>query len=213
MIVIFDLDGTVWNSEPGILACMVHALDQLALEVPTEAVLRSHIGPPLRSMLAEVGVPEPLLDDGVRHYRDRYLSAGVYEASLYDGVIGLLDGITGDGHVLATATSKGEVPTRTMLEHFGLADRFAVVGAATMDGTATTKSEVLARTLDGLDHPEPAECVLVGDRDLDVAGAAAHGIDCIGAAWGFGGRIELADAGAWAVAERPVDVPALLARR
>ena len=62
MIVIFDLDGTVWNSEPGILACMVHALDQLSLPVPTESVLRAHIGPPLRSMLAEVGVQAPLLD-------------------------------------------------------------------------------------------------------------------------------------------------------
>lgn len=213
MFVIFDLDGTVWDSEPGILACMAHALDDLGLDIPGDDVLRSHIGPPLRSMLAEVGVPEPLLDDGVRAYRGRYLTVGVYEAALYDGVTDLLDVVAGDGHVLATATSKGEVPTRTMLDHFDLADRFEVIGAATMDGAATTKAEVLALTLGGLGEPDPGACVLVGDRDLDVFGAAAHRIDCIGAAWGFGGRDELVDAGAWAVADAPADVPGLLARR
>lgn len=211
--VIFDLDGTVWDSEPGILACMAHALGELGVAVPDHEVLRSHIGPPLRTMLAEVGVPEPQLDDGVRLYRERYLTEGVFEASLYDGVVQLLDAVAHDGHVLSTATSKGEDPTLMMLEHFGIRDRFEVIGAATMDGAATSKSQVLGRTLDGLGDPARSTCVLVGDRDLDVLGAAAHGVDCIGAAWGYGGAEELAAAGAWAVAATPADVPALLDRR
>ena len=213
MHVIFDLDGTVWDSEPGILACMAHALRELGMAVPADEVLRSHIGPPLRSMLAAVGVPEPQLDDGVRLYRERYLTEGVFEASLYDGGPALLDAVAHDGHTLAPATSKGEDPTLTMLEHFGIRERFAVIGAATMDGAATTKSEVLARTLDGLGDPARSTCVLVGDRDLDVRGAAAHGVDCIGAAWGYGGEEELRAAGAWAIAAAPADVPGLLDHR
>ena len=200
---IFDLDGTVWDSEPGILASMAHALGELGLPVPDQTVLRSHIGPPLPLMLAAVGVPEPLVDDGVRLYRERYLTVGVFEASLYDGVTDLLDAVAGSGHVLATATSKGEVPTRTMLEHFDLERRFAVVGAATMDGSATTKPEVLALTLAGLGGPSADTCILIGDRDLDVLGAATHGVDCIGAAWGYGGTEELHSAGAWAIAASP----------
>ena len=117
------------------------------------------------------------------------------------------------GHTLATATSKGEGPTRTMLDHFGLTDRFTVIGAASMDGTSISKTDVLARTLAGLGDPAPSDCVLVGDRDLDVLGAAAHGIDCIGASWGYGAVGELQAAGAWAVAEHPSDVPGLVARR
>lgn len=210
---IFDLDGTVWDSEPGILACMAHAMGELGLAVPDESVLRRHIGPPLRSMLADIGVPETSLDDGVRLYRERYLTIGVFEASLYEGVETLLDRVAADGHTLSTATSKGEVPTMTMLEHFGIVDRFEVIGAATMDGSATTKVEVLARTLERLDGPPPGTCVLIGDRDLDVAGAASHGLDCIGAAWGYGGAEELRSAGAWAIAASPADVPGLLARR
>ena len=98
----------------------------------------------------------------------------------------VLDRLRADGHRLATATSKGETQARLMLDHFGLADRFEVVGAASMDGVSTTKPEVLARTLDGLGNPDPDECLLVGDRRYDVAGAAEHGIRCIGAAWGYG---------------------------
>jgi phosphoglycolate phosphatase len=100
-----------------------------------------------------------------------------------------------------------------MLDHFGIADRFEFVGAATMDGVATTKAEVLGRTLAALDHPDPSACTMVGDRHYDVTGSAAHGISCIGAAWGYGGADELLMAGAAAVAERPLDVPVLVGRR
>lgn len=213
VIVIFDLDGTVWDSEPGILACMAHALTGVGIDVAPAPALRSHIGPPLRTMLANLGVPEPRLDDAFRLYRERYLSTGVFEASLYEGVVALLDELAGRGHTLATATSKGVDPTMTMLEHFGLAARFAVIGAASMDDSCSTKTQVLARTLAELGDPDRDRCVLVGDRDLDVIGAGANGVDCIGAAWGFGGADELVAAGAWQVADSPADVAALLARR
>ena len=213
MIVVFALDGAVWDSEPGIVACMEHALRGLGMGVPAREELVAAIGPPLRTMLAELGVPEHSLDEGVRRYRERYLSRGVFEAELYDGVTDALDRPLDDGHRLATATSKGEQPTRTMLDHFGITDRFEVVGAATMDGVATTKSEVLALTLAGLGLPDPADCVMVGDRHYDVMGAAAFRIDCIGAAWGYGGEEELRLAGARRIAERPADVPPLVTPR
>lgn len=211
MIVIWDLDGTVWDSEPGIVASLEHALRSVGMVVPPPEELRGIIGPPLAMMLAELGVPESRLDEAVRHYRERYLSTGVLEASLYPGVVEALDALAGAGHRLATATSKGEVPTRMMLEHFGLAGAFEVVGAASMDGRSATKRQVLGRTLEALGAPEPTACVMVGDRHYDVTGAAAFGISCIGAAWGYGGAEELRLAGAVALAERPLDVPPLVA--
>jgi len=213
VIVLLDLDGTVWDSEEGIVRCIAHALGDLGMEVPPRPHLVAAIGPPLRMMLEALGVPEVHLDRGVAAYRDRYLTTGVFESELYPGVEAMLDRLAGDGHTLATATSKGEVPTRTMLEHFGLLPRFAVVGAATMDGTATTKVEVLARTLALLDEPDRDECWMVGDRHYDVRGAAAHGIPCVGATWGYGGAEELRVAGAAALAHHPADVPDLVGRR
>lgn len=210
MIVIFDLDGTVWDSRPGIVACLVHAFDELGLEPPDEGRMIAAIGPPLRTMLADLGVHEDLLDTGVAAYRERYLSTGVYEAELFPGVVEVIDRLIDRGDTLATATSKGSVPTATMLDHFGIRDRFEVVGAATMDGTATTKSEVLAMTLDGLGRPDPLGCRMVGDRYHDVEGAAGHGIRCVGVAWGYGGREELLAAGAESVADEPSELPGLL---
>ena len=213
MIVIFDLDGTVWDSEPGIVACLEHTFRQLGLAVPARDALLGNVGPPLQFMLSELGVPDHRLDDGVRIYRERYLSDGVYEASLYDGVVDLLDELRAAGHRLGTATSKGEIPTGIMLDHFGIAEQFEVVGAASMDTSAVTKTAVLGRTLEGFGRPDPADCWLIGDRVYDVEGAAAHHLRCLGAAWGYGGADELRMAGAAAIAAHPSDVPELIGRR
>lgn len=213
MIVIFDLDGTVWDSEPGIVGSLEHTFRALGLQVPPHEVLASNVGPPLRLMLGELGVQEASLDDAVTAYRQRYASHGVYEATLYPGVVELLDALLAAGHRLATATSKGLDPTLVMLDHFGIADRFEFVGAASMDGLATTKTAVLALTLEAMGAPPATECVLLGDRHYDVTGATEHGIDCVGVTWGYGSLDELREAGAWGVVDAPTEVLALLAQR
>ena len=206
MIVLFDLDGTVWDSEPGIIGCMEHAFAALGLPVPPREVLESNVGPPLHEMLLDVGVPAELVDAGVAHYRERYRTWGAFQAEPYAGMPELLGELSGLGRRLATATSKGEEPTHLMLDHFELAGHFEVVGAATMDQTATTKELVIGRALEGLGQPDPGGCLMVGDRHYDVEGAAAHGIACIGVAWGYGNGTELVDAGAQRVVHSPAEL-------
>jgi phosphoglycolate phosphatase len=210
VIVIFDLDGTVWDSEEGIVGSLAHTFDSYGMAVPDRSVLTANLGPPLQVMLAELGIPEALVDEATLRYRERYVEWGAYQASLYPGVLDAIDRIASGGHRLATATSKGEGPTRQMLEHFGLTDRFEVVGAATMDASAITKEAVLGRTLGQLGDPEPGSCWMVGDRSYDVVGAASYGISCIGVAWGYGSAQELVDAGARHVVERPDELPPLI---
>jgi phosphoglycolate phosphatase len=206
VIVLFDLDGTVWDSERGIIGCMEHAFTALGLAVPPREVLESNVGPPLEVMLRDVGMPEELVDEGVLAYRDRYRTWGAFQADPYAGMPELLDELGGAGIRLATATSKGEEPTHLMLDHFGLARHFEVVGAATMDTTATTKERVLGRALAALGDPDPEQCVMIGDRHYDVEGAASHGIRCIGVSWGYGHGTELVDAGAAAVVHSPAEL-------
>ncbi len=100
-----------------------------------------------------------------------------------------------------------------MLEHFGLRDRFEVVGAATWDRTRTSKAAVLEHTLDGLGSPAAGDCVLVGDRRHDAEGAAHHGIDCIGVLWGYGDEAELRGAGLTELVADPGELLAALRRR
>jgi phosphoglycolate phosphatase len=213
MFVIFDLDGTVWDSARGIVGCIGECFENFDLEVPPEAASREALGPPLRDMLSVLGMPDALLDAAVADYRTRYHDWGAFAADLYDGIVDTLDVLAGDGYRLATATSKGETGTELMLDHFGLRDRFEFVGAATADGLVTTKAAVLSRTLAGLGDPPAGDCIMVGDRHHDVLGAAEHGIGCIGVAWGYGSEEELAEAGALAIAQVPAEVPRLATRR
>lgn len=197
MIVIFDLDGTVWDSVEGIVGTLEHTLASLDLPVPTRSDLAANVGPPLPTMLAELGVPPHRLEEGTAAYRERYMGWGVYRATPFPGVVEVLDELRADGRRLATATSKGELPTGIMLDHLDLAHRFDVVGAASMTvASEMTKTAVIRRTLARLGDPGPDDCVMVGDRHYDVRGAAEFGIDCIGVAWGYGSEAELRAAGA-----------------
>lgn len=210
MIVIFDLDGTVWDSQEGIVGSLQHTFAAYGMPVPERSVLTANLGPPLQQMLAELGVPEALVAEATLTYRERYVEWGAYQSSLYPGVLDAIDMIAAAGHRLATATSKGEGPTHQMLEHFGIADRFEVIGAASMDASAITKEAVLARALEALGGPAGDDCWMVGDRSYDVSGAARFAIPCIGVLWGYGTEAELVDAGARHVIGAPDELPPLI---
>ena len=210
-VVLFDLDGTLSHSEPGICGTLKLAIAQVGLPVPTDEALRTAIGPPFTTGLPEIGIPADLVDDVTVAYRAIYEHTGLFDTSLYDGVVDLLDELGERGCTLCVATSKPETSARRVIEHFGLTDRFKVIGAASDDYLLHTKADVIASVLDCLGLLGGAELVMVGDRRYDVEGAAAHSIDTIGVLWGYGSREELQSSGAWALAERPSDVGRLIA--
>ena len=212
MIVIFDLDGTVWDSLPGIVGCLEHTFEAFGRDVPDRSVLTANIGPPLQVMLAELGFPSSQIDEATLVYRERYVAWGAEQAALYPGVPELLTELDDAGHRLATATSKGEGPARQMLDHFGLTEHFEVVGVASMDASSMTKVAVIGRTLAELGDPEPASCLMVGDRSYDVTGAAEYGIGCAGVLWGYGTEDELREAGALHILGEPSELLAIVQR-
>jgi phosphoglycolate phosphatase len=211
-VVLFDLDGTLSNSEPGICATLKVAIAEVGLAVPSDEVLRTTIGPPFATGLPAIGVPEHLVERVAVTYRALYEEAGLFDTCLYDGVVEMLDEVGEHGCTLCVATSKPELSARRVIEHLGLTDRFKVIGAA-RDHVLHTKADVIADVLAQLGLIGSDEMVMVGDRRFDVEGAAAHGIDTIGAGWGYGSADELQAAGAWAIADRPADVVDLIAGR
>ena len=210
-LVLFDLDGTLVDSTPGIWASIRVAAAELGLPEPTPEQLRSMVGPPLEDGFA--GAFGLLADDvarAVAAYRAHYSAGALVDAEVYAGIPELLSGLRTDGATLAVATSKPEPFAVRVLEHTGLAEDFASVHGATFDGTVRHKDQVVAAALAA--HPDGERPVLIGDRSHDVLGARARGLPCIGAGWGPAPPGELAAAGAAAVAATPADVPALLAR-
>ncbi len=208
-LVLFDLDGTLVDSSPGIHAAVRYAAAALGRPEPTARQLRGMVGPPLQDGFALIlGVPVGDVPRAVAAYRERYAGGALLQATVHDGVPDLLAALRAAGATLAVATSKPEPFAVRLLEHTGLLPAFASVHGATMDGLVRHKDQVVAAALAA--HPDGRDPVLVGDRSHDVLGAAAHGLPCIGAGWGPAEDGELETAGAVAVAATPADVLTVL---
>ena len=209
-LILFDLDGTLTASGPGILASVRHALTTLGEPLPSHPQLEAFIGPPLLDSFGDIcGLDHDRAWAAVAAYRDYYGRSGQYENRVYDGIPEALTSLAAAGCDLAVATSKAEPYAHSILGHFGLSERFTTVVGSELDGTRTAKVDVIAEVLRRLDRG-PDDAVMVGDRAQDVRGAIAAGIPCVGALWGYGTRVELASAGAAVIATAPSDLPALI---
>jgi phosphoglycolate phosphatase len=211
-VVLLDLDGTLTDSAPGILNCLRYALDDLGIEHPDDERIRAFLGPPLAVTFREhLGLSDADVDRAIAKYRERYHDVGLFENEVYEGIPELLEALRAGGRTLAIATSKPTYSATRILDHFDLSRHFAFIGGADLDGERHDKAAVIAHTceeLAGRGHVADATtATMVGDREHDVMGARAHGIEAIGVLWGYGSADELLSSGAVAVVPDP---PALL---
>ena len=207
--VLFDLDGTLTDSAPGIVASYRHALAAFGVAA-SDAEIRRWIGPPLGESLAGLGVPPAEVEASVAEYRAYFSRHGLYENRLYGGVTEMLDELAAAGLTLGLATSKLTLFAETILELFDIAKPFSAVSGPTADGSRITKAQIVAHALDSLGSPDPHTVVVVGDREHDVLAAREHGLRPIAVTWGYGSPAELAAAGAESLAANPAELTAML---
>lgn len=206
--ILFDLDGTLTDSGEGIINCVALALRHFGLPVPDNQKMREFVGPPLDATFIRFGVPADKTDEAIRVYRSRYTTIGLFENFPYPGIEDALIKLIQQGHRLFVATSKPEEMSVKILEKFGLAKYFEKICGATLDGTRSSKSDVIAYLLAQADNI--AETIMVGDTTYDVIGAAKHGIDTIGVSWGYGNAADMQAAGAKAIANTMEEMVALI---
>ena len=203
--IFFDLDGTLTDSAPGIIHSVQYALKKYGIEAE-ENDLRSFIGPPLvHSFQERFGFDHDKALEAVAYYREYFTAGGMFENSVYPGVEEMLQKLKKEGLMLAVATSKPELFSKQILEHFALTRYFDFIGGAAMDETRTTKVEVLSYALQEL-QVDPAKAVMIGDRENDMEAASLLGTESIGVLYGYGSKEELANAGAKVFAETPMDI-------
>ncbi len=199
--VIFDLDGTLTDSAPGIIASLQHAMAQMGLEMPEEALLREHfLGPPvLTGLNKHYGMTGEMAHETVFHFRERYHESGYLDNTVYPGIRPLLKALKDKGCYLAVATGKPQEATDKVLKALDL-ERFfdAVSGPLPSDDPLIDKAALIGRVL-----PMGKHAVMIGDRMTDISGAKARGITGIAATYGYGSREELEEAGPAAMAESP----------
>ncbi len=210
--VLFDLDGTLTDSRPGIVRSMRFALDGLGRPCPPDDVLASFIGPPLRGTfgaLLDTSSPD-LIEKAMRLYRERFAVTGLYENEVYAGVPAMLSGARKLGTAFV-ATSKPAMYAERIVRHFGLGPHFARVYGCDLSGRFEDKTELLAHVL-AVEGVAAARAVMVGDRAADIIAARVNGLASIGVLWGYGTERELVEAGADAVCAAPGELVACLER-
>ncbi|KRE99925.1 HAD family hydrolase [Frateuria sp. Soil773] len=211
MLCLFDLDGTLIDSERGITACVAHALARLDVPAPAHEELRRWIGPPLRHSFA------PLLDhDAVRveaavaYYHERFDTHGWHEHAVYPGIEAMIGRLGDAGHTLAVVTSKPERHARPILDHLPFGGAFSRLYGPDPASPHSEKATMIAAALADF-GVAPEQAVMVGDRHFDIDGAVANRVRGIGVLWGFGSREELERAGASAIAATPGELAGWLA--
>ncbi len=208
--VVFDLDGTLVDSLPGIADAYRHVFDQLGMAPMPDAEIKQLVGPPIQVVLHEqFGFSGSALDEGVKIFRGHYGTQGLFNFSIYDGIDELLTRLSEAGLVLYIATSKLQTMATEVVAHAGWAHRFAEIGGASIDGSLHLKADVLRWTLSKMASDiEPIG--MVGDRAADIHGGREVGLQSVGVTWGYGDITELEEAGADRIVDSPRELESLL---
>jgi len=195
---IFDLDGTLTDSKPGIINAATYAIKSMGVTSTSySGSLECLIGPPIRDALRIIHpFTDTEVEEAVRKFREYYIPKGMLENTMYPGIMDLLAKLQADGVAMAIATSKQETQAKYIAGHFGFDKYFDVIVGATPDGSRERKGDVITAVLDELGRDNFADIIMIGDREHDIIGAGETGLDCIGIAWGYGSVQELEAAGA-----------------
>jgi len=209
--ILFDLDGTISDSAPGILESMTHTFRTVGVPVPDHETLMSFVGPPIMDTFkTAMGMDEAQAEHTLAVYREHYLSHGALDSAMFPGIDVVLRTLHQAGLPISTATSKPETPATYILEHYGLTGDIDVITGASDDEVRSAKADVVAEALRRLDARgfDVSRPVLVGDRLHDVEGAAANGVPVVFADWGYGSPAEAT--GTVAQAATPLDLLPIL---
>lgn len=199
---LFDLDGTLTDPMVGITKSVQYALRHYGIEEPDLKKLCPFIGPPLKdSFMKYYGFPSEQAIEAISIYREYFSKTGLYENMEYPGIRDLLATLKAAGKHLYVATSKPELFSKQILEHFRLAEYFDFIGGANMDETRVKKGDVIRYVLEENQITELDKVVMIGDREHDIIGAKENGLDSIGVLYGYGDREELSAAGADVIVE------------
>jgi len=195
--ILFDLDGTLIDPKVGITESIRYAMAEMKRPLSPEADLDWCIGPPLLqnfARLLQTSDPDEI-NTAVTHFRVRFSSRGLFEATVYEGVPPMLAQLYETGFSLFLATSKPRIYASQIVSHFQLSAFFDAIYGSELDGSLASKTDLIEHII----HQEklnPQETLMIGDREHDIMGARANHVWAGGVTYGFGQLKDLIAAGA-----------------
>ena len=210
--IFFDLDGTLTQSEFGIMAAATKALNHFGIETPSQEILKKFIGPPLYVSFHDFyKLSEEDSQEAIKIYREYYVKEGVYQAPLYPGITEMLKELKNAGCTLMITTSKPETMAVTVAKNDGIFEYFDGIIGPALDEHDPNKAILIKRALKalGIDDSDKdflKNCLMIGDRFYDIEAACEIGIDSIGVLYGYGNEQELKEAGATYIVKNVQDI-------
>lgn len=176
---LFDLDGTLIYSHPGIFSCARKALAEMGEPAPyTDEFLRRIVGPPLEYTFEFIfGLSTERAEEATKIYRKHYAQTGVNENELIPGIKEALAALQQAGYILGMATSKPQRFADQIAQRLDIARYFTQIVGCGLDGSLPTKADVIAEALRKLGATKE-QTLMIGDRYHDHTGASEVGIDC-----------------------------------
>lgn len=188
--ILFDMDGTLIDSAPGIKRCAQITLHQMKLPIIPYEELDFFIGPPLRDCFRLCSVPESRIEEAVSIYRSYYEKEGKLEGSVYPFLPKALNRLKQLSFKLYICTSKNETIAKDMAIHYHYDSLFDGIYGAKPDGSISTKKDIIGCCLK---EKNIKNAIMVGDTYLDIQGANENQIQSIGVTWGYGDKQKMKD--------------------
>lgn len=204
-LILFDLDGTLTRSDPGILRCIRETMKKLNVPEPPAETMRKFIGPPLTLSIREYcGITGEKAMEFVEEYRSIYNVKGVFEAEVFDGMFPLLKKLREASYKLALATSKPQSSANLVSDHFGITPYLDMVSGASED-EKDTKANVIRRAIAAM-NTTASRTLMIGDTRFDAEGAQQAKTHFLGVLYGYGTREEMEAFGAVHFVDTPEDI-------
>jgi phosphoglycolate phosphatase len=189
-LVVFDLDGTLVDTAPDLVATLNTILAREGLPPVDYETARNMVGGGARLMLergvmaAGKNLPTTAIDGLTRDFIDHYAAHIVDTSRPFPGAEAALDVLAERGYRLAICTNKLEWLSVRLLDALGMSKRFAVICGADTFGVLKPDPEVLRRTI-ARAGATGSRTVMVGDSLTDIATARAAAIPVIGVDFGY----------------------------
>lgn len=206
--VLFDFDGTVYDTVEGITKSVQYALAKHGISAELSE-LRCFAGPPLADKFMELySVTDEQARQLVEDYRERYRPIGLMECQLFEGMKELLVKLKEKGIKTAITTMKPQEMAEMLLEREGMIPLFDVIYGSTLTQNVS-KQKLVEMAMDTL-NADKADTILVGDTKYDIHGAHQAGIAAVGVRYGYAAENELEDAGADFIVDTMQELEAFL---
>ncbi|MDO1605756.1 HAD hydrolase-like protein [Lactobacillus sp. YT155] len=209
--VFFDLDGTLINSQEGIIKALQYMYEKVGI-YHDEATLKTFIGPPLGETFVKYDGVDPedheKIQEWIDIFREYYDDRGWRENNIYSGVEEMLENLKHQNVPVYIATSKPEKTAKRIITDLKL-DRHLndVFGAAELENERNAKKDVITYGLNNLPHEfDKGNIAMVGDRKNDIEGGHYNNLRSMGVLYGYGDLKELEKAKSDWIVQNPLEI-------